>query len=260
MAGFGQSKNERSNWLVEVSFLKNINDPRSLMKDHDWFTGNTGVGYFDGKFSYTKSDVEMNRTLITLEARKRLFYSGKSSFYAFGGFRFEQIKQDIIGYDGWQIDIFNDPTFTPQSGYDDTVRALYYEVKYSSPFFGAAYDLLFSNSISMNITAAYMMVSVSDLDDHLLRFKIAEADGSGSGIISTFNMRWEMRSNTESARPYIEMTGEFISAKVSTNQTQRWYGDDPFQDGDETGTVISGIPHDIFTTQLSVGVSAGITF
>ncbi|UCD95392.1 MAG: hypothetical protein JSU69_04915 [Candidatus Zixiibacteriota bacterium] len=259
-ASIGQDSKGKRNWSVELGIFTNLNDPGNVMKDHDWFTGTTDVGYFDGKFSYTESKAEMTHTVIAIKGEKRIASSKKFALYGYAGYRYQKISQDIIGYDGWQIDIFNDPSFTKVYGGDDTVKALLYEVTYKGPFLGVEYDYYFTPSIYIGIEAAAMPTSVSDYDNHLLRKKDGKAEGTGVGFLSSVFMHLEPWRTGPSTLIFFDIEGELFTARVSTKQVQEWYGDDPFSEDDDTGVIIRNIPHDVRSTQFNLGLRIGVTF
>jgi hypothetical protein len=253
------SKGKR-NWTFELGIFTNLNDPGSVMKDYDWYKGPTAVGYFDGKFSYTESKAEMTYTLFTAKGEKRIASSEKFALYGYVGYRYQKISQDIIGYDGWQIDIFEDPSFTKVYGSDDTVKALLYEVTYKGPLFGMEYDFYFTPTISAGIEAAAIPTSVFDYDNHLLRNKDGKADGTGVGFLSSVFMHLELWRIGQSGHISFDIEGELFTARVSTKQVQEWYGDDGFTEGDDTGIIIRNIPHDVRSTQFNLGLKLGVAF
>jgi hypothetical protein len=255
----GQDSKGKRDWSIELGIFTDLNDPGDMMKDHDWYTGPTDVGYFDGKFSYTESRTEMTHTVIAIKGEKRITSSQKFALHGFAGYRYQKISQDIIGYEGWQIDIFHDPSFTPVYGGDDTIKAMLYEVTYKGPFFGVEYGYHLAPSVSFNIEAAIVATSASDYDNHLLRNKDAEAEGSGIGFLSSFSLELDPWTATGSGRPFFEIEGELFTVNISTRQVQKWYGDDPISEDDDTGKEYN-IPHDISSTQFNLGVRLGLAF
>lgn len=250
-----KEKMDEKDWFIELGLLKNLNNPAGLMKDHDWIAP---AGFALFKWSYTESNAELKSILVNIQASKRIFSWSKSSTYITAGYRYQKIEQDIIGYDGWQYDITSpNPERYNISG---TERALYYKVTYKTPFAGVLYNIETSQRISFDITAAYILAFVSDYDDHFLRYKVAVADGTGRGFFAALNFHYMLGNKNQALRPFFSFEGQFITMKVSTEQTQTWYGDDPIQEGDETGTSISNVPHDISTLQLTLGLRIGLTF
>ena len=240
-------------WSIEGGYFSNIDDPGGVMKDHDWET-DTATGLVE-KFSYTESQTKMKSTLITIEGYLCVLQKGQFGLDIWGGFRYQKIEQDIIGYDGWQIDT---------NGVRHTVsgieRGIYYRVMYKSPHLGLRSNVELNPHTGISAKAAFALVWASDFDDHLLRNKTATADITGHGFISGVSLRHQM-PRTGVMQPFFELAGEFVYHHASGGQTQRWYGDDPITpDDDETGIVVSRIPHEINSRQVSVGLRVGLGF
>jgi hypothetical protein len=104
----------------------------------------------------------------------------------------------------------------------------------------------------------YLQVFASDYDDHLLRNKISVADvyGGGGSLRSEFTIHSDKRG---AAQPLVALYLEVLYLKATGDQTQTWYGDDPASPNeDDTGQQISGIPHDVESLQINVGIRIGI--
>jgi hypothetical protein len=106
---------------------------------------------------------------------------------------------------------------------------------------------------------AYVQVFASDFDDHLLRNKTAVADVIGGGGETDLNIRWFFGSSTQS-RSFLEFSMSFLYLLAEGDQTQAWYGDDPVSEDDDTGKVITGIPHEVESLQGNIGLRLGLRF
>jgi len=240
-------------WSLEGGYFSNIDNPGGVMKDHDWETDTTT--WRVEKFSYTESRAEMKSTLITVEGYLRVLQRQHFGLDLWGGFRYQKIEQDIIGYDGWQIDT---------NGVRHTVsgieKGIYYKVTYKSPHLGLRSNIRLRHHTVISAKAAFALVWASDFDDHLLRNKTATADITGKGFISGVSIRHQM-PRTGKIQPFFELASEFAYHHASGIQTQSWYGDDPITpDVDDTGTILLGIPHEINSRQVSVGLRLGLGF
>ncbi len=239
-------------WSVKGGYFTNLNDPGGVMKDHDWTTVRPNVVE---KFSFTESPSEMSSTLLLFEGTLRVLHRKRFDLALWGGFRYQKIKQDIIGYKGWQLD-----TNLIRHDISGTERAVVYRVTYKSPHVGLRANIKLGARASLGARAAFAPVWASDFDDHLLRKKTATADITGSGIISGANLDVNLASKS-SLKPFVTLVSDLVYFHASGNQTQSWYGDDPATPTeDDTGTVLSGIPHEINTLQINVGLRVGLTF
>jgi hypothetical protein len=252
-------------WSLEGGYFLNIEDPGGIMKDHDWETvwrviGTDTVTYWGEveKFSYTESRAEMKSALITVEGYLRVFQKRRFDIDLWGGFRYQKIEQNIIGYKGWQLK--RDSSVARVVYVSSTDSAAYYRVTFNTPYVGLRSNIRLNPNTSLSAKTAFALVWASDFDDHLLRNKIATADITGKGFISGVSLRHQMPHNGK-IQPFFELVGEFVYLHASGSQTQSWYGDDPASpDYDDTGVVRSGIPHEINNRQASVGLRVGLGF
>ncbi len=248
-------------WFAELQFLSGLTNPTKLMKDHDW---DKAVGRFDTKFSYTESKPKNSSITIILEAGKEIFSIGKIRNGILLGLRYQKINQDIDNFDGWQKRF--DPiayNWVDSSDFEnDTLAlALTYEVSYLRPEFGIISLVDLSNSIRLSLKSAYTPVFAKDEDDHILRKKLSISKGNGNGFISNFKIEFLPKTSPKKTVPFISFYSEYSYLNVKTNQTQTWYGDDPASPGiDDTGTEISGVPHEIESTQIKIGLQLGFRF
>jgi len=242
-------------WIFAAGITVGLNNPYGIMKDHDWAIA---AGYGDYKWSYTESEAEMNLVDIHLSAARRLYSWNRTATYFTAGIAYRRVVQDIIGYTGWQIDL-DDPALPRRTVQGDR-PALYYRVEYLSPLAGLLYRYETTSGLTFDLSAAYLLVLAEDYDDHLLRFKTSVGDGIGHGFCSMVAVRYLPLVRSSGPQPFLELRGDLTALRVNGNQTQRWYGDDPAGEGDETGQSIGGIPHEFVSTQLALGFSLGIAF
>ncbi len=111
--------------------------------------------------------------------------------------------------------------------------------------------------MTFNSRIAYTRAIISDHDDHLLRFKITESDINGNGLLADFGLRMDF-GPTPSKGFFVEFNGDLTYIKASGTSTQSWYGDDPLSEEDDTGQILTGIPHEISTTQFRIGLVLGM--
>jgi hypothetical protein len=106
----------------------------------------------------------------------------------------------------------------------------------------------------------------SDLDDHLLRGKTAEASTTGWAFLSRARGRL-LLTRYGSVRPFLLGQFEYSKYSASGSQTQTWYRDEIYYNPDtgeeqivRKGTTISGIPYKTSTHQLRFGFGFGVAF
>ncbi|MFQ5453792.1 MAG: omptin family outer membrane protease [Candidatus Zixiibacteriota bacterium] len=269
MAGFNLHLfpvNDHSLWSVTAGIFTNLNNPGGIMKDSDWQELN---GFFDlTKFSYTESKAEMSSFVLNLEASYRIIKFQPVSVSLLAGLRYQKIKQDVIGYEGWQrpfdssLFVLKDPVTISGSG-----KVLYYEITFKQPQIGLLTKLDFNSYFFIDIKTVYTPVFYNDLDDHILRNKLSISDGSGNGFIASVTTNYQFRTNKK-VRPFIGFTTEIITLSASGSQVQKWYDDETYTDPNTNnpviivpkGTAIGGIPHEITNTQYRISFKAGFIF
>jgi len=249
--GLVSPENAPKFWSVEGSFFTNLNDPGKVMKDSDWLRV---PGYFNGMISYTESDAKMDLILINAEATREMFSIGNFDVGILAGFRYQKIKQNIIGYEGWSID--SNLMFQTQSGTDP---AIVYKVTYQGPQLGALSRFSLSSRLRVDIKTAASLTFVNDLDDHLLRKFQTSSDGQGLGIISYLSARWFLNQMPGGRQTYLDFVGSYDYYKADLTSTQYQYADGgPYEM--PVGTRTGGLPHDISSHQFRLGLRLGFLF
>lgn len=246
----------RREWFMNAAYSRNINDPRGVMIDEDWIAP---LGGTDFKFSYTESDVEFDYDMGSFQVGRRIHGWEKATTYAVVGYRYQKFIQNIINVRGWQYDLRFSPP--PLRDIDTTVHALYYKVVYHKPSVGILYDVQFNPQTQFELSAGYMHIFASDIDDHILRNKISTASGTGPGFYSSIELNLIINPDKPGLKPFINLGADFSILSVSSGQTQRWYGDDPITENyDDTGDIFENIPHKFTSLQLTLGIQIGLAF
>ncbi len=244
-------------WSLGIKYLTNLNNPNSKMIDTDWDEVQTKFPYT--KWSETNSDAEINMTILDAEARFRIVQKSSMDISILAGGRYQKIYQDIIGLDGWQRQfdtvayIYEEPFYF--SRYDNEVVGTY-ELKLKHFKVGMQSDIYLSNLFTSQFKIVFAPVFFDDTDDHVLRKKLSTASGDGKGFIAGFNLRY---NNSKRFLSYIQLSTSYNYFTANGSQVQKWYGDDPGTSEDDTGDIISGIPHIIRTKQYSISLQIGLT-
>jgi hypothetical protein len=259
-AGITRYINNRDDWSVQIGLNINANSKTGPFEDYDWFTGDAGAGFFNDKFSSMTSDVKANQLEFTLELKKLFYYSPQTMLYFWVGYRYQRINQTAINIlkGSWQIDYENDSSFTPDTlDFNYITEGLKYRINYNTPFLGLIFKRQPYKTLTLEFKAAYLILSVSDFDDHILRGKKSTASGSGKGFWGGIDIKYTPRQYFKDRKFYIGLKAELIYKYADTRQTQEWYMDE----GDiEAGYIIGDIPHEIETTQYRLGIEAGFKF
>jgi hypothetical protein len=245
----------RFEWSLEADLSTNLTNSFMKMKDRDWIEINNSQEF---SFSYTESDADFRNTVLFAIGRKHLPGFPGGHFYLMGGYRFQSVRQDIIGYNGWQIDL-EDPTLTPVP-ISGSGKVLIYKVTCHSALAGLSYMEDFGESVMASVAGGYLPTYFEDYDDHLLRFKRSVANGYAHGFMGEASVRFLSWDRMRSKKMFLELSGSFFGLIGFSDQRQEWYGNDPAQEGDETGQIISGIDYEIQSYQLALKAEIGILF
>lgn len=240
-------------WELAAAVHINVNAPWSAMIDDDWQGGeDTRLT----QFSHTESDAQLKALMVDLTA-VRYFHHGRSSDMGMTlGLVYQHLDYDIVGYEGWQLDDFG-----IRHDIVGTADALDYEVTYAMPTIGM--NIIHRSRILSEgyLSIAAGPVFASDYDNHLLRFKDADADGTGYGIMTEYKGKFLLSRATANQKVYFGLHTKLTYMNISGEQTQKWYGDDPATaDYDDTGLKLSKIPHDFSSLQLRLGFHLTMTF
>ncbi len=243
-------------WTINLGAVINITDPDKMMEDHDWFFDPDGSESI--KWSWTESRAKLSYLLLKLEVAKTIASGKKLDLSLMAGFHYNHVELDMIGYSGWQVSVNNE--------IKGQGPVLYYRATYKLPQVGVRLKLAPSRQTSMELQLAGGRLMASDLDDHLLRGKTAEASTTGWAFLGHVKGRL-MLAQEGPMRPFICGQAEWVIQKASGYQTQRWYRDEPYQDpvtGEDrvvrAGTVISGIDYETTARQVFIGVGFGLAF
>ena len=241
-------------WAVRASFYTNLGDPSNVMKDSDWFLYQDYPPIY---FSYTESDTEMRYLQATVRFDARLYSRRWFAIYATGGYRYQYVDYDIMGYKGWQYADENPVDGQPElyvMSASPTLKVMEYQITHHAPMAGIALRITTPN-LAVDLAAGYQLLFISDYDDHVLRTKLSTAEGIGHGLLCSLEGRYMLGRKISPLRPFLFLAADFSYIYADIEQTQKWYGN---LDSVPKGTVYTGISHLIksalFTSTLGIGL------
>ena len=236
--------NNTTPWTIHTSFKTNIDDPGNKMKDSDWFLYS---GYPPVYFSYTESDSEMRFLQSSIGVKIELLSRRLFDLYATGGYEYQYIDYDILGYDGWQYADLSPVDGQPElyvTSAPSTLKVLEYHITNHAPTIGFAFSID-TPYLTVDMAAGYKLVFISDYDDHVLRSKLSTAEGIGHGLLCSIKGVYKLGHQLGPFTPSVILSADFSYVYADIEQTQEWYGN---LDSVPEGTKYTGISHIINST------------
>ena len=247
-------EDEPNKWNLSLKYLTSLSNPNDKMKDSDWEGITTFFPYT--QFSYTESDAEVDLKIYEFEARYRVGQKEHVDYSLFLGVKFQNLNQDILGYDGWyrpfdtiQLEYFD--STVSQSGYPDTV-VLDYNFKFEQISFGLQGDIFLSDKISTKLKVALAPVFFNDTDDHILRKKESKSNGIGMGYNAAFDISYDLPYRYIS---FIKLKSFLNTFTAEGSQMQFWY---EVKAGLDPTSQVGKIPHKIRSTYYMFNIEVGI--
>jgi len=184
MLSVEESKEFAKKWKVSVGAKKNYTSNAGKMKDSDWLTS-TNPSQLD---VYSQSDAYLDALILDIDVSCRFFERPHLSLIAGVGYIYQSFDYECKLNKQWS------PSGLP--GYDYTGTGsvdLTYEVTYSIPYIKIGTQYAFNKKWSLEASLGYSpLVTVKDLDVHVLRAKISEGDCDGDAILFSLKGRYNV--------------------------------------------------------------------
>ncbi|MBN1898886.1 MAG: omptin family outer membrane protease [Spirochaetes bacterium] len=239
-----------------LSAVHNITDPHDPMIDSDWITV-PSYGVYNDLWSYTESDTRLYAWEMDISGGysfiNRLYYNSLYNFQFILGYRYHRYDYDIIGINyGWQETTSGEQTFR-DSYKDQTV--LKYLVSYHIPYLGLRMDMDSPSGLEVGMQFSYSPYTFArDHDDHVLRYKEARTESSGTTIMAETKFVCPVIKSGSSIT-LLQLGFHYINIKTEGKQKQYFYGDDPGSAGDETGLELPDIDNKVYSYQYVLSFS-----
>lgn len=242
-------------WAIHASFKTNIDDPNEVMKDSDWYLYKNYPPIY---FSYTESEAQMRFIQAEVSFDKKLYSWKFFEFYATAGYQYQYVNYDIMGYKGWQYrnqDKYENFKLYVSSVNSD-LKVLEYKITHHAPMAGI---MIHANTLStyVSLSLNYLLVFISDYDDHVLRSKLSTAEGIGHGLSCSLEGRYNIKHKQGSFMQSIFLATSFSYIYADIDQTQKWYEN---LDQAPEGTIYTGISHIIESTLFSCALGIRLSY
>ncbi len=243
-------------WSINASYAANTNDPGNAMTDLDWMR--VPLADFDEIVSSTESDAVLDADYFNIYGRAAVWQGKRIRLDALLGYEHQKLSFKAIGVAGWQLDTLLHRVYFDE--FNGEVVGTY-EVKYKMPYAGLAADIGIVSHLGLDATVeASPLVSANDVDDHVLRHKLAETDATGAMISVEGGASYRLSGPGPNLNWVIGLGYEYTYIDATGTQTQTWYGDDPATPFDDTGTQITGIRDKLKSSQHGLFFSLTLQF
>lgn len=205
--------NRKSKGRLCVRLLKTIDKDAGIMKDSDWIENDAAFGKapHEGKDLYTESDAELEGMLFDAIWAYHFSLGHNWGLGPMLGFRYEELQYEIYGYSGYY---WTEPVYGQG-------KVLDYQVIYRIPFIGLSSETLLGGKDQFFLSMGFGYsdwVEARDRDDHLLRFKLSEAECEGAAYLLTLNLDWRFYPGW-----VLGVGAEYVDIDTSGKQHQGFY-------------------------------------
>jgi outer membrane protease len=205
-------KNSQKQDKLQVKFkwLNNISRNSGKMKDSDWIEGDGQPGLD----IYSESDIELKAYIIDVNAIYNFWPIKQLSIGPMVGYKYQRFEYDVKNTKQIGIGIYAPDYTASVSG-----RTLDYEVVYHIPYFGLGSNILFGKKFRVNMTGGYTpWATAKDRDDHILRYKLSEADVEGYTYFASLNAILNFLPHW-----FLIISGEYMKIHTTGTQHQSFY-------------------------------------
>ncbi len=201
---------------LSFELLTNIDNGSGRLKDSDWLSDDIDIALYGvahpGKDIYSESDIELKATVFDINMFGSLYSSQRFTAGPFLGYRYQDFRfiarnVNQIGYGPYSSDYTG---FIPG-------EALHYEVRYNF-LYGGINSEYSSGSFNAGLMVALGYVLAEDRDDHILRYKLAEAETDGLGGFVKANVSYFFTSSL-----FLKAEGQYLKFHTKGTQHQYFY-------------------------------------
>jgi len=201
------SERDRYRARFTISWFKDIAHSGKL-KDSDWIDGD---GH-PGKDIYSESSSGIDLSILDLNYIYNVLFYKHVTIGWIAGYKYYKYRYDIYDTDQKGYGPYH-PTYTIYV----PGPTLLYSVRYRFFYFGINSDIYLKDNFLLNFQFGYSpWVRSNDRDDHILRYKLSEAEGKGDAYFFNVNGIWNIISHWH-------CRFGFEYAKIDTEGTQHQY-------------------------------------
>jgi outer membrane protease len=235
LVGIAGEIGREDRWNLGVSVLTNASSASGDMEDTDWINGLAFI-FSDSAVS----SESFSALLVKLRGSRRLASFSWGGIDIEGGYLFQYFDltaSDLVQFSPLGIEEFSAVVPGP---------VVTYKASFSVPHAGLAATWTPAGPFSLTGRVHGGYAFVNDEDDHLLRFKLSEAETDGPAVMAGLAGNYSLGS-----RISLRLAVEYMALRTEGSQDQVFYG------GPNRGLAFRGIPDEIDSEQVSL--LAGLT-
>lgn len=211
-----KDKGSYEKFRLNFELLTNIDKGSGKLKDSDWLTDDLDIALYGvahpGKDIYSESDIKLDALVFDVNMLYNIYSASNLTTGPFLGYRYQDFRfiasnVNQIGYGPYSADYTG---FIPG-------EALHYEVRYNF-LYGGINSEFSAGSFKAGLKAGAGYVFAKDRDDHILRYKLAEADTDGLGSFVNLNASYFFTDSL-----FLKAGGEYLKFHTTGTQHQYFY-------------------------------------
>jgi outer membrane protease len=254
MGSLGVSAEFGSLFVSGEGFI-NLTSDSGQMEDSDWgilFVETGGNPRFspDSLDIFSTSDATLDATILDLKARYRLIDLAGVSLAAGAGWLYQNFTSEASNLNQYSPSARDEYglSFDPYAATAEGV-GITYEVTYTVPYLEVAAAIQAGEKFSIEASLGYSpIVSVEDVDDHVLRSKLNVGDCDGTALMAAVDGRFNFTEKL-----FALFGASYLAIDAEGTQSQRFYA------GPLTG-LGTDIDLDISSEQVYVYLNGGYAF
>ncbi len=210
-------ENSYERFRLGFSIMKNIDNGSGRLKDSDWLSDDIDISLYGvahpGKDIYSESDIKLDALIIDINMSYSLFSSKHLSFKPFIGYKhqgFSFVASNVAqtGYGPYSSDF---TVYVPG-------EVLHYRIRYEFIYGGLDTEFLIGKDLRFLLKGGAGYVYAKDRDDHILRYKMAEAETDGIGGFLSFGGDYNIFKGL-----HLKAGGEYLNFNTKGTQHQYFY-------------------------------------
>jgi outer membrane protease len=248
------AKRKAATYLMEFSLSKTLTQPQEAMVDSDWVSV-PDIGLNKFVFGATESGAELTNYNISVSAGVRINIKPSIEWTGAVGYDYMYYRYDMTGLSGWYDRDWNGVPEPLDINEFSGVNVLDYQVKYHTMALLNRVEFTSTEGLKLFADVKWFpYVRALDIDDHLLRSRMAKSDCKGSGFRVEGGTKINIYTFASNAKLYLGGGYSLMRLKASGSQIQEYYANSTDYSYDETGMKSEPIDNTLKLKQDNINI------